>query len=157
MKKNIVILLFYLLLNSCHFNEQSKIEIVNNLPHSNKYIYENKRDTIINYDIQGISSEGTQAKVSYIGGKIRKSVVNIYGETGQANIVYIFLNNRINVTEKKYAYKAVLADVHSSKDIILEKEISYVLDFNGKPIGKGDADRIDIFSEFKKTVPFELK
>lgn len=157
MKKNTVILLLYLLLNSCHSNEQSKNELVNNLPRSNKTIYENKRDTIINYDIQGVSSEGAEAKVSYINGKIRKSVVNIYGETGQANIVYIFLNNRIIVTEKKYAYKTLLADVHSSKDIIPGKEISYILDFNGKPIGKRDADRIDIFSEFKKAVPFELK
>ena len=39
----------------------------------------------------------------------------------------------------------------------LKKEIIYTLDFNGLPIGKVDKERLDIFTEFKKAVPFKLK
>lgn len=115
-----------------------------------------KKDTTITYDIEGISAEGTEAITKYIDGKISESTINVYGETGQATIRYVFSDDKINVTEKQYAYKAGLESVNSEKDMKLKKEISYVLNRNGMPIGKADKDRLDIFPEFKKAVPFVL-
>ena len=39
----------------------------------------------------------------------------------------------------------------------LHYKISYVIDFTGNILGKEIPDRIDIFKEFKETIPFELK
>ena len=45
----------------------------------------------------------------------------------------------------------------TDEDMLLNYEMSYFIDFNGNLIGKEFHDRIDIFKEFKETVPFELK
>jgi hypothetical protein len=115
-----------------------------------------KKDTTIIFDIEGISAEGTEAITKYIDGKISESTINVYGETGQATIRYVFLNDKINVTEKLYTYKAGLESVNSEKDMKLKKELSYVINRNGTPLGKADKDRLDVFPEFKKVVPFVL-
>lgn len=39
----------------------------------------------------------------------------------------------------------------------VKKEIIYTIDFKGLPIGNSDKEWLDIFQEFKKVVPFELK
>lgn len=115
------------------------------------------KDTLITYDIEGISAEGSECKASYVSGKIAKCVTNLFGETGQAMIVYEFEANRIKVLETKYVYKTELKNVKSDKDIELDYEISYLIDFKGNVIGKPIQNRMDIFEELKKTVPFELK
>jgi hypothetical protein len=115
------------------------------------------KDTLITYNIEGISAEGAECKASYVSGKIVKGVTNIFGETGQVMIVFEFEANRIKVLESKYNYKTELKNVKSEKDMELEYGISYFIDFKGNVIGKPIQNRIDIFEELKKTVPFELK
>lgn len=156
MKMDILILLFYFLF-SCNTKEQNENEVVNNSMQNDTSSVERKRDTTIIYFIEGISSEGTEAKVSYVSNKIKKAEIGIAGAEGQDIITYSFNNNLINVFEKQYHYPAGIESVKSANDMILEKEINYVVDFNGKVIGKGDTAMVDIFQEFKKAVPFELK
>lgn len=62
------------------------------------------KDTLITYNIEDISTEGAEAKVNYVNGKIAKSVTNIYGETGQSTIIYEFDTDKIKVSETKYSY-----------------------------------------------------
>ena len=115
------------------------------------------KDTLITYDIEGISAEGVGTKVNYVNGKISKSVTSIYGETGQATIIYEFGVDKIKVWETKYSYKSRIENVKSDEDMQLSYERSYLIDFKGNLIGKEIPDRIDIFKEFKEVVPFELK
>lgn len=115
------------------------------------------RDTTIEYSIEGISAEGTSAIAKYTGGKIAECTVSVYGETGQIRVYYTFKENRINVTEKQFSYNASIENVKTEKDMKVNKEFTYVLDLSGTVIGKVESDRADIFSEFKKVVPFEIK
>ncbi|MGJ1420759.1 hypothetical protein ACR79T_14145 [Sphingobacterium spiritivorum] len=146
--------IFFLLLVSCNFTEKGKIR-KNDINQSDVSVISN--DTLIKYDIEGISTEGTEAEVRYVNGKIAKSTTSVYGETGQANIIYEFDSDRIKVLETKYSYLTGLANLKSDKDIKLEYKISYSIDLKGHLIGKEIPVRIDIFNEFKNTVPFELK
>jgi hypothetical protein len=114
------------------------------------------KDTLITYDIEGISTEGAETKVNYVNGKITKSVTSIYGETGQAKIIYEFETDKIKVLETKYSYKSGIENVKSDEDMQLDYEISYFIDFKGNLLGKEIPDRIDIFKEFKEAIPFEL-
>ena len=41
------------------------------------------KDTIISYDLENISSEGTEAIVTYKNRIATKAIINIYGETGK--------------------------------------------------------------------------
>jgi hypothetical protein len=124
---------------------------------NNKSDFTVANDTLITYEIEGISKEGTGAKVNYVNGKITKSVTSIYGETGQATIIYEFKTEKIKVLETKYYYKSEIENIKSNEDMQLDYEISYFIDFKGNPIGEEIPDRIDIFKEFKEAVPFELK
>ena len=115
------------------------------------------KDTLITYNIEDISTEGVEAKVNYVNGKIAKSVTNIYGETGQSTIIYEFDTDKIKVSETKYSYKSDIKKIRSDKDMLLDYNISYSIDFKGNFIGKEMPDRIDIFKKFAEVVPFELK
>ncbi len=77
-----------------------------------------------------------------MNGKIIKSVTSIYGEKGHATIT-------MNLT--------TIESIKSDKDMKLDSEISYFIDFKGNLIGEKITDRIDIFKEFKDAVQFELK
>lgn len=152
MMKYIIVCLSFVIV-SCNFSPKQEMRSINNKPDFSKVA----KDTIITYDIEGISAEGTGAKVNYVNGKITKSVTSIYGETGQATITYEFDNDKIKVFETRYSYKTTIESVKSDKDMKLDYEISYFIDFKGNLIGEEIPDRIDIFKEFKDAVPFELK
>lgn len=124
----------------------------------NKFFYiSNVEDTTITYTIEGISAEGADSKVHYINDIIYKSVTNIYGETGKVTIIYNFDSNIIKVLETKYTYKTTISKVKINEDMNLDYQINYIIDFNGKIIGKEFSERIDIFQEFIKIVPFKIK
>ena len=91
----IQVLLFACLAGICHAQENSTYNI---LP---------GKDTLIIYNIKGISTEGAEAKVNYVNGKIAKSVTNIYGETGQSTIIYEFDTDKIKVSEKNTLIKQI--------------------------------------------------
>lgn len=141
---------------SCGTNEQKKIESINKGIINNDTVAV-KKDTTISYDIEGISTEGAEAVTKYVNGQIKESTISIYGETGQAKVIYVFLSNQIKVIEKEFVYREDLKNVASEKDMKVKKEISYTIDFKGAVIGSADKERLDIFQEFKKVVPFELK
>lgn len=144
------------LLLSCGSNELKTAKQQNSdvVQQTNETIVE--KDTIIVYDIDNISSEGTEAVVKYHNGKIQESTISIYGETGQAKIIYLFSTDSIYVMEKEYAYNEDLKKVSSEKDMKIKKEINYIIDWNGQLIGNSGKDRLDVFQEFKKVVPFKL-
>jgi cyanate lyase len=114
-------------------------------------------DTTIMYNIEGVSLEGTEAKVSYADGQIRFAEVMVYGETGQAFIQYSFEEGIINVIEKTYRYKTDLTAVKSKDDIEFEAKTEYSIDYQGKFLKNPENDPLNIFSEFKESVPFELR
>ena len=93
----------------------------------------------------------------YIGGKLKECTINIYGETGQNKIYYTFNDRRIDVLEKQLTYNGRLDNTKSVKDMKLKKEIKYILDTSGNLVGKADEYRTDIFADFKKVVPLEIK
>lgn len=115
-------------------------------------------DTIIVYDIEGISAESSEAKVHYINGVVRDVEWHIYGETGQALISYTFQQNgTIKAMEKTYTYPGGLESVKSDKDIQLKKSFSYQLDPNGVLLSQvTDKDFVNSFSDLKKNVPLKL-
>lgn len=116
------------------------------------------KDTIIEYDIEGISAESSEAKVHYINGAVRDVEWHIYGETGQVFISYTFQQNgTIKALEKTYTYPGSLESVKSDKDIRLKKTFSYQLDSNGVLLSKvTDKDFVNIFPDLKKNVPLKL-
>ena len=113
------------------------------------------KDTVITYDLEDISSEGTEVVAHYVQNKITLCEIGIYGEMGRAKLVYEFSDNQIKVTEKDYNYQVPFMEV-TEKDIKLVKDFSYTMDLNGVPLEKVDSSRIDIFQEFKQVVPFIL-
>lgn len=151
MIKYIIVCLSFVIL-SCNFAHKQEMGSVNN----NSDFSVVAKDTLITYDIEGISTEGAGAKVNYVNGKISKSVTSIYGETGQAKIIYEFETDKIKVLETKYSYKSGIENVKSDEDMQLDYEISYFIDFKGNLMGKEIPERIDIFKEFQGVVPFEL-
>lgn len=151
MMKNIIVCLSFVIV-SCNFSHKQEMGSVNNKSDFSKVA----KDTLITYDIEGISTEGAETKVNYVNGKITKSVTSIYGETGQAKIIYEFETDKIKVLETKYSYKSGIENIKSDEDMQLDYEISYFIDFKGNLLGKEIPDRIDIFKEFKEAIPFEL-
>ena len=149
--KYIIVCLSFVIV-SCNFSHKQEMGSVNNKSDFSTMA----KDTLITYDIEGISTEGAGTKVNYVNGKITKSVTSIYGETGQATIIYEFETDKIKVLETKYSYKSGIENVKSDEDMQLDYEISYFIDFKGNLLGKEIPDRIDIFKEFKEAVPFEL-
>lgn len=113
------------------------------------------RDTTINFSIEGISAEGSEAVVHYIFDTISTAEWNIFGETGQWMIKYKFLKNgTVRAFEKNYTYKKSLTTVKSDKDMILKNSLQYVLDTNGVLLTKvNPKDFVNVFSDFKNHVP----
>lgn len=146
-----IIVCLSLIVVSCDFPSIENKEAVNKKSNFSKL----EKDTIIAYELVGISTEGAVSKVNYVNGKIIKSNTSIYGETGQAKIIYEFQVDKIKVFEAKYSYKSTLENVKSEEDMLLDYETSYFIDFDGNLLGE-EAIRIDIFKEFKAVVPFEI-
>lgn len=114
------------------------------------------KDTIITYDIDDVSTEGTGAEVSYVNGYISKSKINIYQCSGQASIIYTFKKDSIEVSETAYRYTTELMKVKDSTDFEIVYKENYAIDFDGNVLGKSVPNRIDIYNEFTKAVPFNL-
>ena len=64
-----------LALTSCNLKDSNEPKSVKTITKENDVI---KKDTIITYNIDGISSEGTEAKVIYKKQKIYESEINVY-------------------------------------------------------------------------------
>lgn len=140
--KLLQLLTLFILLNSC-----SKKERANDNQDSLL-----KSDTIIYYSLEEIILEGAEIEAYYSNNTINKANINIYGETGQSEIIYIFNDKIINVEEKVYQYKEPL-NVSSENTPILKSHQKYIMNYKGK-IKNGNQEIVDIFDEFKSKVPF---
>jgi hypothetical protein len=115
------------------------------------------RDTLIFYDIEGISTEGANAEVEYENGKISNSVIKIYTGTGQVSVTYEFQNDKIKVTEERWFYNTEIQNVKSDHDMTLDRKLSYFIDFEGNVIGEIPLEITAVFIDFKNVVPFHIK
>jgi 5-hydroxyisourate hydrolase-like protein (transthyretin family) len=111
------------------------------------------------FDFNDFSNEGGEGYAYYDihTKRIKKANITLFGEREQTKIQFTFSDDLINVKETTYRYKVSIAEVKSDKDMVKGKQTIYSIDFNGSPIGNVDKERLDIFQEFKKIVPFELK
>lgn len=116
------------------------------------------KDTTLEYDIENVSLEGSDAKVHYVNGVIRGAEWHMYHETGQSVIYYTFLENGIvKAQEKNYGYPAGLESIKSKKDIRLKTSLEYKLDTNGVLLSKiADTEFVNMFEYFKKNVPLRV-
>ena len=140
-------ILIFILFSSCNCYEKKPLIINENIT----------KDTLIVYNLEGISTQGAEVNVSYQSSKIIRSEAIIYGERGKAIIQYKFNQKQIKVIEKQYSYKTTFDDVKSDDDIMLVNEQTYYIDYDGNLIGSPIENRIDIFNEFKEKIPFEIK
>lgn len=113
----------------------------------------------IEYDLSKeiASTEGAGAKAIYIDGKIKKCTINIYSEMGQTEIIYLFKNDQIEVTQENQTYSTEGDSIDTQKST--SKKISYVIDLNGLLLSsdRDQEDIVDVFEEVKKSIRFELK
>jgi hypothetical protein len=152
--KNLIALTLLLGLFSCQASN-SKIDSDTDKTQESQAV--EIQDTTITYNIEGLSSEGAEAKTQYRQNKITQSDIEIYGEQGQLHIGYVFSAASINVTEKQYAYSKSLSEVKTDNDMKLMNERKYTMTLDGKVVGSADSTNADIYPIFKKSVPFELK
>lgn len=170
-----------MLLLACKNKEEQKkiikgdsiniIEAIDSLPShdldSNKmlnsvkpfYYIENEiEDTTLIFSINGLSTEGSEVKAHFINDTLKYAVWNIYGEAGQVIIHYDFLNgDTIKVEEKEFDYDRNIGSVKSEKDMKLKTKLEYKLNKAGLIISElKEKDFINVFQEFKRTVPFVL-
>ena len=112
----------------------------------------NNHDTTIIYDIDNLSSEGAEARVLYVDGKIKESTTYIYGAGGKTEIEYIFASSFIRVREQTYLYQDTSLNKLDTLNVI-----RYKIDYRGNVVGKKLSQYTDMFEEFKRAVPFILK
>lgn len=103
------------------------------------------------FQLEDVGTEGNEGVAYYLNNSLKKIELNVYTSMWRYQIQYYFSGNKINVIE--ITYNIFNSTSHKPEKV---KEISYTIDFNGKLIGNGDKERIDVFQEFKKAVPFEL-
>lgn len=115
-------------------------------------------DTVVYYNIEGLSSEGAEEEVFYTSaGDIGSAKIRIYGCSGQSRIEMTFDKSHIKVKEKTYFYEKPLSEIESEEDIHLKSELEYTMDYNGNLLNKKpDLDHIDIFPVFRKVIPFKI-
>jgi len=128
-----------------------KTTIYNNLDSiRNEIIKENfnRKDTIkYKFSLEDVGTEGNEGIAYYINNKLNKMEIDIFTSMWKINIQYIFLREKIKVSEETF-------NIYEKTEIV--KKISYFVDFNGIPLEKIDSQRINIFQEVKSTVPFFL-
>lgn len=157
--KHFVLLFLFLFVVSCNQKRNVEFVVDSSAPPLSTNLKNNllNKDTIIVYDLEGFSSEGTEAIVDYKSGYIQSVEVSMYGETGQAKVHYTFYKDSISVLEKQYRYTKRIEDVKSDDDILLESSVSYSINQSGHVL-KGDtlATSIAIFNGIKEKIPFVL-
>ncbi|MFV0537113.1 MAG: hypothetical protein ACK5M3_07045 [Dysgonomonas sp.] len=116
-------------------------------------------DTVILYEMEGLSSEGAEAVVYYkASGNIDSARISIYGSSGQVQIEMSFSKAQIKVIERSYFYRQPLSEIKVEEDIYFKSEIEYLIDYNGNILNKkSGVEYINIFMDFKRLVPFKIK
>ena len=162
MKTFLIILCTSLFIVSCEKTKKDKKNHISKTENGNDIPQEfilRKIDTIIEYNIEDISSEGTSAFAKYKSGIIKSVDISVYSERGQFKEQYDFCDDNISVLEKKYGYgEKLITEIKSDDDMILLTEIKYEMDIEGNPVNgnKLPNERLDILNELKEVVPFKL-
>ena len=135
----------------------SQKEVVNiNLDSIKKKIIVSKTsssDTIkYQFSLEDVGTEGNEGIAYYLNGSVRKAEIEIYTSMWRYHIQYYFSEKKIKVIENTYN----ISNASSNKTESI-KQTDYTIDYTGKLIGNADKERLDIFKEFKRVVPFELK
>lgn len=113
-------------------------------------------DTVLTYDLEGLSTEGASASVEYKAGQIFFAKTTIFSNSGKGELLMSFTKDSIRIDENIYRYKISISDVASESDMSLESRISYWINYSGEIIGGGKNREIDIFKDFKEQIPFSL-
>ena len=123
----------------------------------NEVLRAQRSDTTITYSIAGLSAEGSEVKAHYINDTIADANWDIFSETGQLNIKYIFnKSGEIDAEEKHFGYKTGLQEVQSQQDVVLSDSLIYKMDSTGKVISAVPANFTNVFTDFKSNVPLVL-
>lgn len=117
---------------------------------------DNTGDTVITYDMDGISLEGAEANARYVQGQLRQCILHVLGETGQRKLVYTFSGDSINVEEEQYSYEEGILTTGGDNKLQLDTTLHYTLDTAGKVRGNVVTGYTDVFKEMKKVVPRTL-
>lgn len=73
---------------------------------------------------------------------------DIYTSMWKIHLLYLLNKNSIQVTEETF---------NIYENIKRIKQLSYLINLDGVPLGKVDSSRVDVFQDIKDVVPFELK
>jgi hypothetical protein len=106
-------------------------------------------------------SEGSDGKAYYKDGKIKRITFIALGEAGQYRMTYTFLKNgSILLCEKDFSYPRGIDSVSTEKDMHLDIDTCFSIDYDGKKIGSVEKDPtfmgIAYLAGIKKIVPFTL-
>lgn len=116
-----------------------------------------RSDTTITYSIAGLSAEGSEVKAHYINDSIVDANWDIFSETGQLNIKYVFgPDGAIHAEEKHFGYKTGLQEPQSQQDVILSDSINYKMDSTGRVLSNVPANFTNVYADFKSNVPLVL-
>ena len=154
------ILIVIFLFNSClnESNTRNPKVVAKDSIFNNKPINVFSKDTIITYDIDGLSSEGCEAKAHYLIGNINDISVVCYSETGRFESTLVFLTkDEISVKEKTYKYKSVLTEVKTNSDIVLKDSFMYKVNIKGELLTVMENKGIlNIYNDIKSKIPLTL-
>ena len=149
MKNSLLIFSSILLIASC----QNK----KNLTLNNNTI--SVSDTIINYDINDLSTEGGEATARYINGKIDSAFVIIFGESGQSKITYKY-NSDATITgfQKDITYATDSLDNPNQEKTNTSKDYKFYLTKEGGLLSViTDKDFINYYPDIEKQLPMVIK
>lgn len=100
------------------------------------------------FSIEDVGTEGNEGTAYYIDNKLQKVDFDIYTSMWKIHLLYLLNKNNIQVTEETF---------NIYENIKRVKQLSYLINLDGVPLGKVDSSRVDIFQDIKDAVPFELK
>ncbi len=112
-------------------------------------------DTVVNYNIEDISSEGAEAEACFIKNKLVKCKAIIFGAAGRIEIQYLVRDSVVEVAEYMYKYKKSLTEINAESDIVLSDSARYSIDKNNGQVisGKKSSDAARSYQEIFKKIP----
>lgn len=113
-------------------------------------------DSVITYDIEGLSLEGGEATARYTKGQLRQCVLLLAGETGQRKLIYTFSGDSVKVEEEHYSFEEGILMSDNDNKLQLDTTFHYTLDTTGKARGPAPAGFTDVFAGMKKVVKMRI-
>jgi len=117
---------------------------------------DNADDSVITYDIGGLSLEGGEATARYIKGQLSQCVLLLAGETGQRKLVYTFTGDSVKVEEEQYSFEEGILMSDNDNKLQLDTTLHYTMDTTGKLRGPAPVGFTDVFADMRKVVRMRL-